>query len=338
MKLKSNSEEYKMDKSIKKIPVIVVVGPTASGKSDFAVALAKIFNAEVVSADSMQIYKGMDIASAKITVDEMQGIRHHLIDFVSPDEKYSVARYIKDARKAIEEITERNKNVIICGGTGLYIDSLLNNINFEEQPDNCEVRELLRKRKLEEGMEALYKELYEIDPETAAALHINNEGRVLRALETYYLTGEKPSVIRRRSTTLESPYQPVFIGLEYSERQLLYDRINTRVDRMIEKGLVEEAREYFDRHPFDTASQAIGHKEFAKYLNGEISICEATDNLKRVTRNYAKRQMTWFRRNNDIYRIYCDKYSSFEEAVNDAIDYIVSTRLFKVGEQFEEEN
>ncbi len=327
-----------MAQDMKKFPVIVIVGPTASGKSDFAVALAKLFNAEVISADSMQIYKGMDIASAKITADEMQGIRHHLVDFVSPDEKYSVARFIRDAKIAFDDILGRNKNVIICGGTGLYIDSFLNNVNFEEQPDNSEIREKLRKRRNEEGIEALYKELSDIDPETASSLHINNEGRVMRALETYYLTGEKPSVIRKRSVSVESPYNPVYIGLEYSDRELLYDRINLRVDRMIEKGLVEEAREYFDRHPNDTAAQAIGHKELAGYLNGEISLAEATENLKRATRNYAKRQMTWFRRNKDIYKIYCDKYASFDEAVNEAVRYIESTKLFKAGEDIEKEN
>ncbi len=321
-----------------KIPVIVVVGPTASGKSDFAVALAKVFDAEIISADSMQIYKGMDIASAKITKDEMQGIPHHLIDYVSPDEKYSVARYIGDARKAINEIISRNKIVIICGGTGLYIDSLLNNVVFEEQPDNHEIREMLRQRRQKEGIKKLYDELYAIDSETAEALHINNEGRVLRALETYYLTGEKPSVIRKRPVSEESPYQPVYIGLEYTDREKLYDRINTRVDRMLEKGLVEEAREYFDRHPFDTASQAIGHKELAGFFTGEITLEEACENLKRVTRNYAKRQMTWFRRNKDIYRIYCDKYNTFDEAVNEAVGHIKSTQLFKAGDPVEEEN
>ncbi len=338
MKLKSNSVEYKMEETVKKIPVIVVAGPTASGKSAFAVALAKIFNAEIISADSMQIYKGMDIASAKVTADEMQGIPHHLIDFVSPDDKYSVARYVKDAKAAIDAVTERGKNVIICGGTGLYIDSLLNNVNFEEQPDNSVIRDKLRKRRAEEGIEALYRELTELDPDTASSLHINNEGRVLRALETYYLTGEKPSVLRRRAASFDSPYESAYICLEYSDRELLYDRINLRVDRMIEKGLVEEAKEYFDRHPDDTASQAIGHKEIAKYLSGDISLEDASENLKRATRNYAKRQLTWFRRNNDAYRIYCDKFDSFEDAVNAAADYINTTQLFKAGDHIEEDS
>ncbi len=315
-----------------KIPVIVVVGATASGKTSMAVELAKIFDAEVVSADSMQIYKGMDIASAKPTAEEMQGIRHHLIDFLSPSESYSVAKYIEDATAAIKDIRARNKNVVLCGGTGLYIDSLIDNISFEQQPDNAEVRRLLRERRDKEGIEALFSELEGIDPETAHSLHINNEGRVLRALETYILTGEKPSEIRRRSRLNPSPYLPVFIGMDYSDREHLYDRINLRVEIMAERGLVEEAREYFSVDGSKTAAQAIGHKEMVPYLLGEISLDEAKENLKKATRHYAKRQMTWFRRNERINSIYCDNYDSFAEAVTAAKEIIEKTGYFKAGE------
>ena len=322
-----------MNKEItEKIPVIVVVGATASGKTSMAVELAKIFDAEVVSADSMQIYKGMDIASAKPTQEEMQGIRHHLIDFLDPSDSYSVARYIDDATAALKDIRSRNKNVVLCGGTGLYIDSLIDNISFEEQPDNTEVRRLLRERRENEGIEALYNELKDIDPETAEGLHINNEGRVLRALETYILTGEKPSELRRRSRLNPSPYLPVFIGMDYADREHLYDRINLRVEIMAERGLVEEAKEYFSVDADKTAAQAIGHKEMVPFLLGEISLCEAKENLKKATRHYAKRQMTWFRRNERINSIYCDKYESFQDAVKAAAQIIENSGYFRAGE------
>ncbi len=315
-----------------KIPVIAVVGPTASGKTAFAVKLAKIFDAEIISADSMQIYKGMDIASAKVTEEEKQGIRHHLVDFLDCDKKYSVASFIKDASAAIEDIVSRGKKVIICGGTGLYIDSLLQNIVFEEQPDNEEIRKMLRERADKEGLESLYNELSEKDPQTAFALHINNEGRVLRALEVLYLTGEKPSVLRERSKSIESPYKPVYIGLFYRDRNVLYDRINRRVDMMIEKGLVEEAKEYFSLHKDYTSAQAIGHKEMAGYLTGEITLTEAAENLKKATRHYAKRQMTWFRRNSELHSIYCDDYKNTDDAVEAAALIIKNSLFNKAGD------
>ena len=318
--------------SDKKIPVIAVVGATASGKTAVAIELAKRYNAEIVSADSMQIYKGMDIASAKPSVDEMQGIKHHLIDFLDPSIRYSVARYKADAENIIKQINSRGKNVIVCGGTGLYIDSLLQNIIFEDEPDNKEVRDEIRHRRETEGIEVLYRELVDIDPDIAKTLHINNEGRILRALESYYLTGEKPSVLRLHSKNGEALYDCVYIGLQYSDREILYDRINRRVDIMIANGLVEEAREYFSRRKEDTAAQAIGHKELVPYLLGEISLEEATENLKRVTRNYAKRQLTWFRRNSSINNIFCDKYENFDAVIDSASYIIDKSGLFGVGE------
>lgn len=318
--------------NIKKIPVIAVVGATASGKTALAVELALRLNAEIVSADSMQIYKGMDIASAKPDKEEMRGIRHHLIDFLEPSEKYSVARYITDARKAIEDIRSRGKNVIICGGTGLYVDSLLQNIVFEDEEDNSEIREKLRARRESEGIEGLYDELMEIDPETAQTLHINNEGRILRALESYYLTGEKPSLLRKKSRSVPSPYNALYIELRYENRDVLYDRINRRVDIMLEKGLVEEAKEYFRLNKADTAAQAIGHKELAGYLNGEISLEEAADNLRKATRHYAKRQMTWFRRNREINALYCDKYENPSLIADAAEEIINKSGLLKEGD------
>ncbi len=317
-----------------KIPVIAVIGPTASGKTAVSVELAKIYNAEIISADSMQIYKGMDIASAKPSEEEKQGIVHHLMDFLPPDEKYSVARYCTDAGKKAEEIRERNKNIIVCGGTGLYIDSFLGNISFEEQPDNTEVRNELKKRLETEGIGVLFEELRRIDPETADTLHINNEGRILRALETYSLTGEKPSVLRERSREKPSPYEAVYIFLNYENREILYDRINKRVDIMIERGLKEEAREYFSLDGSYTSSQAIGHKELIPYLKGEISLYEATENLKRATRNYAKRQLTWFRRNKEAHTVFCDRYSSSHEIIGEITRIIDSTKLFGRSDEY----
>ncbi len=321
-----------MSDKITKIPVIAVVGPTASGKTAFAVALAKRIDAEIVSCDSMQIYKGMDIASAKPTIEEMKGIPHHLIDFLDPSEAYSVARYVKDATEKIKDIHSRGKRVIICGGTGLYADSLLGNIVFEDQPDNTEIRDNLRRRRDKEGIDALYNELREIDPEIADALHINNEGRVLRALETYYLTGEKPSVIRARSRSVPTPYNSIYFCLNYKNREILYDRINRRVDIMTESGLVEEAKEYFSLSPENTSAQAIGHKEIAGYIKGEITLQEAADNLKKATRHYAKRQMTWFRRNENIKYIYCDEYQSLDDMVEFAVNEIKESKIYKAGE------
>lgn len=321
--------------SSEKIPVIAVVGPTASGKTSMAIKLASIFDAEIVSADSMQIYKGMDIASAKPDTEETQGIPYHLIDFLDADEKYSVARYVNDAARVIKKIRLRHKNVIICGGTGLYVDSLIDNIAFEEQSDNSEIREDLRKRKVKEGIRALYGELENIDIETARRLHINNENRILRALETYYLTGIPPSELRRRSRLEQSPYIPVFIGMDYSDREILYKRIEKRVDMMLEKGLVEEARKNLPLDFSSTFSQAIGYKEFVPYFEGKISLDKAVENLKRATRHYAKRQLTWFRKNRRINSIYLDKYGSFSEAVKAAAEIIENTGLFERRENSE---
>lgn len=292
---------------MQKIPVAAVVGATASGKTALAVELAVRFGGEIVSADSMQIYKGMNIATAKPTEEEKRGIPHHLLDFLPVTEKYSVARFADEAGKAIRDIHSRGKLPIVCGGTGLYVDSLLSNMLFEEEPDHTGMRATLEAKLASEGEKALYDELNAVDPEYAASLHMNNTGRVIRALEMYYLTGELPSVRRARAVGTESPYDPVYICIEYKNRENLYARIDKRVDVMFASGLEEEAREYFLLDKKSTASQAIGYKELAGYFNGEISLEEAADNLKRATRRYAKRQLTWFRRNDSINRIYVDE-------------------------------
>lgn len=287
---------------MKKIPIIAVVGPTASGKTALAVEIARHYNGEVVSADSMQIYKGMDIATAKPTAEEMRGIAHHLIDYVDASEKYSVARYLQDANAAIAEICSRGKLPVLCGGTGLYIDSLLGNIRFEEEPDNKEIRQQLTVRMQTEGAQALLAELAQADPETASQLHPNNKGRIIRALEVYMLTGETASLRRERSRQQPSPYQPLYIAVAFPDREYLYERIDKRVDMMLACGLEQEARAFFEMHT-DTAAQAIGYKELKGWFDGTIDRETAIENLKRETRRYAKRQMTWFRRNDSIHYI-----------------------------------
>ena len=226
------------------IPLIVVAGPTASGKTSLAIALAKHYNGEVVSADSMQIYRGMDIGTAKPTVEEMDGIKHHLIDFLPPQEEYSVAEYVKDAADCIADIISRGKTPIIAGGTGLYIRSLITGTQFEEIASDEALRQALYEQVAsDEGRDALYEELSKIDPESAARIHKNNTIRLVRAVEVYRLTGKTMTKLQEESRMTASPYHPVaFIGLDCKDRALLYDRINRRVDIMVESGLLEEAR------------------------------------------------------------------------------------------------
>ncbi|MBQ7689261.1 MAG: tRNA (adenosine(37)-N6)-dimethylallyltransferase MiaA [Clostridia bacterium] len=290
-----------------KIPVIAVVGPTASGKTALGVHLAKYYDGEVISADSMQIYTGMDIATAKPSPEEMQGVRHHLMGFLPVTARYSVAQFTVDANRCARDIVRRNKKVLLVGGTGLYVDALLQNVTFEEEPENTEMRAFLFRRRETEGIEALYKELSAIDPAYAVTLDPHNEKRVLRALEIYYLSGQTPTVRRARAVGHESDFLPVYIGLRFRDRELLYDRIARRSDRMLADGLLEEARSYYGLDGVNTASQAIGYKEFAPFFAGEISFEEARENLIRATRRYAKRQLTWFGRNPDVHWIDCDE-------------------------------
>ena len=311
-----------------KIPVIVVVGATASGKTALAVRLAKAYNGEVISADSMQIYQGMDIATAKPDEAEKDGVPHHLMDFLPVTQSYSVARYVEDANRTVDEIVAKGRVPVVAGGTGLYIDSLIDNIIFEDEPDNAAVRAELKARRETEGIGALYAELERVDPATAAALHIHNENRVLRALEVYCLTGETLSERQRRSRLRESRFDPVFIGLDYEDRSLLYGRIDRRVDDMMARGLPEEAREYYRLPQADTASQAIGYKEMKGYFDGEVSLEEAVDSLKRATRRYAKRQLTWFRKNGRIHWIFRDGKTE-DDVFREAAEVIASTGKFK---------
>ena len=283
------------------IKIAAVVGPTASGKTRLGVSLAKRLGGEVISADSMQIYEGMDIASAKPTVDEMDGVAHHLIGIIPRSESFSVARYVELAKEKIEEVSSRGRLPIIVGGTGLYVDSLLNNITFTENEADLQLRRSLFEFSEKNGAQALWKELLKIDPESAGRIEPNNVKRVVRALEVYKTTGITMTEQNRRSRLAPSPYDAVKLGLKTADREKLYDRINRRADEMINAGLLEEARLILsDTAIGETAKKAIGCKEFAPYFRGEETLSEALETMKRETRRYAKRQLTWFLRDSGI--------------------------------------
>lgn len=285
--------------------VVVIAGPTASGKTGLSIELAKKFNGEIVSADSMQIYQSMDIATAKPTKEEQAEVRHHLIDFVDAAESFSVAGYKQLAYAAIDDILSRGKLPIVCGGTGLYIDTIINNTVFLDYPKNG-IRAQLEERKDREGIESLYEELKKVDPEAAQRLHLNDAKRIIRALELYYSTGKTISQQNMLSHQAESPYYSLLFVLDAHDRNVLYKRINDRVDVMLDKGLIDEAKAFFNSSPSKTAKQAIGYKELKPYLDGEISLQQATEKLKTETRHYAKRQLTWFRNKSRVNWLYID--------------------------------
>ena len=291
----------------KKIPIIVIVGPTASGKTALSISLAKKYDAEIVSADSMQIYKGMDIATAKPSEEEMQGVPHHLIDCVDIDKKFSVVEYLEKAREAISDIRLRGKNVIVVGGTGLYVNSLVDNIQFEFEEKN-ELRDTLNRELSEFGGQYMLEKLSKLDPEYAKTLHQNDHGRIVRGIEINLVFKHSVSQHKKMSKMQDSPYNSLMLGITYRDRQKLYDRIDMRVDKMMDMGLVEETKNFFGRLDANkTAVQAIGYKELFPYISGEISIEQAADNLKKATRNYAKRQLTWFRKDERINWLYADE-------------------------------
>lgn len=280
--------------------IVGVVGPTASGKTDFAIDLAIERGGEVVSCDSMQIYRGMDIGTAKPTHEEMRGIRHHMIDIVSPDESFSVAQFVTMARSCIDDILSRGRLPVLCGGTGLYFDSVINNISFSKTETDFEYRRQLETLAQEKGCEYIHDMLRAADSESADSIHPNNLRRVIRALEIYKLTGKPKSQVDREQKG-ESVYDAEIYGLN-RPREVLYDRINRRVDIMMEMGLLDEVRLLIDSgvSPNSTAMQAIGYKELVSYLNGSCSLEESVDKIKLESRRYAKRQFTWFKRNKNI--------------------------------------
>ncbi len=305
-----------------KTKVIAVVGPTASGKTALAVQLAKEFGGEVISCDSMQIYRGMEIATAAPTAEETQGIPHHLVGIADPSQEFSVARFCALANEKIAEITARGKIPVIAGGTGLYFSSLIDNIDFPESPSTEKCRLELKEKAQKLGIEVLFEELKKIDPEAAQWIHPNNEVRVIRALEVYYTTGRTLTETKALSRRNESPLAPVIIGLDAKDRAFLYNRIDLRVDKMVQNGLVEEARRFYSLYDPKTAAQALGYKELLPFINGEAGLDDCLQKLKFATHRYAKRQLTWFRRDPRIHFLFIDEYSSPSLLFEAAKEYV----------------
>lgn len=275
--------------------VIVIGGPTASGKTGLSVELAKKINGEIISADSMQIYKEMDIGTAKVTKEEMQGIHHYMIDILSPNERYSVSDYKLNAEKAIEEILSKGKTPIIVGGTGLYINSLIYNINYPEIEFDEEYRKLLEERVEKEGLETLYKEACNIDKKAAEQISPNDKKRILRILEIYKETGKTKTELEIESRKEKPKYDYKVFAINMN-RETLYDRINKRVDIMFEQGLIEEVKNIYNKYEtFPTAMQGLGYKEVVEYIKGNYTYEEMVEKIKMESRRYAKRQITWFK-------------------------------------------
>ena len=311
-----------------KIKIAAVTGPTASGKTALAIALAKRLDGEIISCDSMQIYRGMDIGTAKPTREELAEVPHHLIDILPADAPYSCSDYVKDAERAVEDIVSRGKLPIFCGGTGLYLDRFLKGGNDDSAACDEALRRELWSFYEEKGADALYERLLELDPEAAEAIHKNNVKRVIRAIEICLVTGEKKSDIDRKNSEVVDKYDHQVITLAFSNRELLYRRIETRVDQMIDEGLVEETKRLMAEGVFErsvTAAQAIGYKELFPYLRGEATLESCVDELKAATRRYAKRQVTWFSGKDYAHKILVDdgkQLKTFEDIVN------ISIKLF----------
>lgn len=303
--------------------IAVIAGPTASGKTAAGVEIAKKLNGEVISADSMQIYKFMDIGSAKPTWQEKQGIPHHMIDIVYPDEEFSVALFRNMAIKKIDEITDRGNLPIIVGGTGLYINSLIYPYDFTNTAEDAGYREELSSLAREKGNEFVHNMLKDIDPESFIRIHPNNMKRVIRALEVYKNTGKTISEYQKQSKERETEYNTAYIGLTM-DRQLLYSRINSRVDNMFEAGLIDEVKALKEMGYTKNmvSMQGIGYKEIFDYLENKCTIEETKYIIKQSSRRYAKRQLTWFRRDKNIHWIEVDKYASFNEIIENIANYI----------------
>ncbi len=307
--------------SNEKIKLLAVVGPTASGKTALAVELAKLLDGEVVSCDSMQIYKGMEIATAAPTLEEQQRIPHHMVSCVSPEESFSVSRYCDMAHNCIKDISDRGKLPILCGGTGLYYSSLVDDLVFVDAPSDEKLRAQLNERAEKEGGEALLEELRKIDPETAERLHPNHISRIVRALEIFMLSGITLTEQNIKSRENVSRYDLLPIGVNFSDRAALYERIDKRVDIMLQKGLIDEARMAYN-NVGKTSVQAIGHKELWEYFSGNQSLENAVDTLKRQTRRYAKRQLTWFRRDERIVWLDALAYENAQLLAEDALRFV----------------
>ncbi len=303
--------------------IICIVGPTASGKTDVSIRLAKALCGEIVSGDSMQIYTGMDIGTAKPSVSERCGIPHYMLDIAKPCEDYSAARYVEEATPIVEDIIKRGKVPIVVGGTGLYIDSLVKGSEFALFEEDKKYRDELFALYEKDGAEALHKMLFEVDPERALQIHPNNVKRVIRALEVYRATGQTISEHDRLTKDKENRFDALYIGLKFADRQKLYDRINLRVDIMIKNGLEEEAKRILGSGVSEkaTSMQAIGYKELLPYFRGECSLDDAAEEIKKNSRRYAKRQMTWFNRNQAINWFCVDKSENLFEDLQASINF-----------------
>ena len=306
--------------------VICVVGPTASGKTKMGVALAQRFHGEVVSVDSMQIYRGMAIGTAAPTPEEMEGVPHHMIGVADPAEQWSAARFVAAADRCVQDILRRGKQPIFVGGTGLYLDALVRGSAFAAGQQGGPVRQALQQRLAREGAAALLAELAQVDPETAARLHLRDEKRILRALEVYQETGETISEHDRKSRETPNRYDALYIGLSFRDRQDLRDRIDRRVDAMVAQGLPEEVRQLLSSGlPRDaTALQAIGYKQFLAVADGTATEAEAVEEIKLRSRQYAKRQLTWLRRNPAIHWILWEKEPDFSQALQNATEFLTA--------------
>ena len=306
---------------MKKIPLIILTGPTAVGKTDLSIKLSKSLNAEIISADSMQIYKYMDIGSAKVTKEEMDGVIHYMIDEVTPDVPFSVSEFQMRSEKYIEEINKKGKNVLITGGTGLYLNSLIYNMDFAKSNANNEIREKLEQELAENGIDYMHEKLRGLDEEAANRIHKNNTKRVIRAIEVC-MSGQKMNDFSK-DLRYNEKYKPIIIVLN-RDREVLYQRINKRVDIMLENGLLDEVKELLKMgYTKDMISmQGIGYKEMIKYLDGEYTYDEAIEIIKRDSRRYAKRQLTWFKRYQDAKWFDLDKYQDMEILKEDIINHI----------------
>ena len=306
--------------------IICIAGPTASGKTALAVELAKITNGEIISCDSMQIYRRMDIGTAKPTEEEKQSIPHHMIDICEPDDDFSVSRYCDMATPILDDILARGKTAIIAGGTGLYMDSLIKGNDFAPFPSTG-MREKLEAQADREGMEAMLSLLNSIDPEAAAKLHLADRKRIIRALEVYYETGETITAHNLRTQSIPARYSPLWIGLDFDPREELYRRIDLRVDIMLQQGLVDEIRELLASGipAKSTAMQAIGYKEFVAALSGCGTIEAAAEEVKKSSRHYAKRQLTWFRRNKAMHWLTRSPGEGTEEIIRRARQLLIES-------------
>lgn len=300
--------------AVGQIPLVVVAGPTASGKTALAVELCRRFDGEVISADSMQVYDGLRVGTARPTEDEQQGIPHHLMGFLPPEASYSVARYAAAAHEVIRDVHRRGKLPVLCGGTGLYIQAVVDNLHYEEQPADRAVREALNRRAEREGTAVLLAELAAVDPTAAARLHPHDRGRIVRALEIYLTTGRTITRQNEESRRQPSPYRVCGMRLDFCDRAILYDRIDRRVTLMLEQGLLEEARWLRSQPQADTIRQAIGYKELEPYFQGECSLEAAADAIRQGSRRYAKRQLSWFRREPWLIPLYVDNGSVIQQA------------------------